>query len=238
MAGPASGARAEIPLTYCRVWDDDFGARGWKLSAYQSDPAVIASTAYTGDQIPTSVLIHDCLDHHLCGFPISGHRNEARALMQLHLRTGSDITRDYAQMVDEDLIHGRVNGERLTTFLPADLRHRLPTQAAPDRERMGTLIAEMGRERVRERLIQRFFELGREGVPRGRRRWEATGLAYERRAAVGLALQRLLEQGDGWVADLGTERARARYVIAPGHCRLHIQTADGTARVLEATVGP
>jgi hypothetical protein len=104
-----------VPISYCAEWMDGYGARGWKIDMTVDDPEIIASTSETGLHIPTSVLIHDILDHYLCGLPPSGHRNEAIALHQLALRTGADPLPDLAQMVDEDLIHGHVLGETMHT---------------------------------------------------------------------------------------------------------------------------
>jgi len=59
------------------------------------------------------VFIHDILDHFLSGFGVSGHRSEAMALIQLSKRTGSD----YEQLVTEDILNGRVNGEVLQSLL-------------------------------------------------------------------------------------------------------------------------
>ncbi len=106
----------QIPVTWRLEWDDGFGARGWKLDDSLNDPYVIAATADTGSRIATSVPVHDILDHYLCGLPLSGHRNEAIALVQLGLRTGSSPAPDFAAMVDEDLLQGRVNGESMRSF--------------------------------------------------------------------------------------------------------------------------
>ena len=55
----------QVPVTYKKVWDDGFGARGWKVNATIGDPAIIASTRETGLRINTSVFIHDILDHYM-----------------------------------------------------------------------------------------------------------------------------------------------------------------------------
>ena len=100
----------QVPVTYKKVWDDGFGARGWKVDATIGDPAIIASTRETGLRINTSVFIHDILDHFLSGFGVSGHRSEAMALIQLSKRTGSDPGSDYEQLGREDILNGIVNG--------------------------------------------------------------------------------------------------------------------------------
>ncbi len=76
----------QIQVTYKKVWDDEFGARGWKLNATIGDPEIIASTRETGQKISTSAFIHDILDHFLSGFGVSGHGSEAMALIQLSKR--------------------------------------------------------------------------------------------------------------------------------------------------------
>ncbi|MBK1716092.1 hypothetical protein [Thiocystis violacea] len=59
------------------------------IGAYLADPEIIASTRETGGVLPTSVLIHDALDHLISGFAPSGHRAEAMALAQLAERAVS-----------------------------------------------------------------------------------------------------------------------------------------------------
>lgn len=115
-----------IHATYKKIWDDEFGARGMENKCNYWDPEIIASTRETGQKIKTSVFVHDILDHFLSGFGVSGHRSEAMALMQLSKRTGFDPRPDYKQMVNEDIMNGRVNGESLVTFLPEELRSLLP----------------------------------------------------------------------------------------------------------------
>ena len=83
-------SEVRVSCLYRRTWQDGFGARGWKLAGTANDPEVIASTAATGERIPTSVFVHDILDHFLCGLGPSGHRNEAVALLQLAARTGDE----------------------------------------------------------------------------------------------------------------------------------------------------
>ncbi|BAZ95257.1 DNA-directed RNA polymerase, beta subunit [Thiohalobacter thiocyanaticus] len=211
----------DVPVTYRREWQDGFGARGWKLDIAIDDAFVIASTAYTGGNIPTSVLIHDIVDHHLCGFTLSGHRDEAMALVQLRERTGTDIRPDYSQMVDEDILQGLVNGEAPETFLPPDLARQLPEQGTPA-ERMHALRKRIGEQALRERLITRFFELGEQGRQRAEQAWRRLGLEYAQRAAIALALQRLLERADAWMLEQDIEALQGRFVITPEECRLEM----------------
>ncbi len=212
----------EIAVTYRDEWDDGFGARGWKLDDSLDDPDVIAATADTGNRIPTSVLVHDILDHYLCGLPLSGHRNEAVALIQLATRTGSSPAPDFASMVDEDLLHGRVNGESMRTFLPADLLESLPANDIDDREIIALLRQQLDEQALRERLIAHFFDLGEAGMEKVQSHWKAHGLAYHRRAAMGLALQRILEHADKEVFERMLQEVHGHFLVSDMDCTLRL----------------
>ncbi|MBI1283312.1 MAG: hypothetical protein GC183_03095 [Thiobacillus sp.] len=213
-----------VPIVYHHEWADGFGARGWKLEAAMDDPEVIAATSETGLRIPTSVLIHDILDHHLCGLPLSGHRNEAIALHQLSLRTGSDPLPDLIQMVDEDLVHGRVIGDSMRTFLPEHLRARLPGGLSGDKDIAEYLIQDLGLEGLRQALTQQMLDIGHDGASGARKRYESSGLDYARRSALGLALQALFEQVDALVVSAGWEQAQGAFSITNNGCMLHMDT--------------
>jgi hypothetical protein len=211
-----------VPCLYRRTWQDGFGARGWKLASTANDPEVIASTAATGERIPTSVLVHDILDHFLCGLGPSGHRNEAVALLQLAARTGADPTPDFAQMVDEDLLQGRVLGETFHELLPPELANTLPAGIRDGKPIVERLQAQLGAEFLRKRLIAWFFELGRAGSSEAREHYASQGLDLARRRPLGLALQRLLEQADTRVRETNLETAAGQIWITPRHCGFQI----------------
>lgn len=219
-----------VPCLYRHVWEDGFGARGWKLAIAAEDPEVIASTAATGERIPTSVFVHDILDHLLCGLGTSGHRNEAVALLQLAERTGADPTPDFAQMVDEDLLQGCALGESLLELLPSDLTAGLPAGIRDGKTLMTLLQARMGLEPLRQRLIDRFFELGRAGAPRARAHYAAQGLDVGRRGPLGLALQRLLEAADSWVRARCLETAEGAVWMTSRRCGFEIRAPRRWAR--------
>lgn len=212
-----------IPCLYRRAWKDGFGARGWKLASTAKDPEIIASTAATGERIPTSVFVHDILDHILCGLGPSGHRNEAVALLQLAARTGADPTPDFAQMVDEDLLQGHILGETLHEFLPLELVNTLPAGIGDREAIVERLQAQMGPEVLRKRLIARFFELGRAGTPRAQEHYASRGLDLDQRGALGLALQRLLQHADAWVQESDVEAAAGTVCITPERCCFEIR---------------
>lgn len=185
-----------ITLTYKQIWDDGYGARGWKLDSTLDDPEIIASTPYHGEKIATSVLIHDMLDHYLSGFGPSGHRNEAMALTQLGSRTNTDIEPDFAQMVDEDILQGNIIGEPLETFLPTTLSTILPDSLSTNADKMGFLAQKFGQKPLRLMLVERFYELGKLGIPSAIAHYRGYGLNYACCKATGIALQTLLEQID------------------------------------------
>ena len=225
-------ARAPVRLAcvYRRSWQDGFGARGWKLADAVADPEIIASTAATGERIPTSVFVHDILDHALCGLGTSGHRNEAVALLQLAERTGADPTPDIAQMVDEDLMQGRAVGEPLRSFLPPDLAALVPAGTHDDRDVIATLAAQLGAPALRQRLIARFFELGETRAAAARGCYRNHGLDHARRGASGLALQGLLAWADALAQRRGWASATATISITERSCGFAIDTPEPCAR--------
>jgi len=209
-----------IPVSYHASWPDGLGARGWKLDANRDDPEIIAATSDASGAIPTSVLVHDALDHLLCGFAPSGHRAEAMALEQLAQRTGSDPTPDYRQMAREDLLTGQVVGEPMARFIGADLRHQLPPGAADGDNRtvVNALRERLGDEALVEHLVQRMTGLGRAGRPHALLSWRVTGFSYSRRTELGLRLQRLIERMDAWIETEALTEATGEICIGPGGC--------------------
>ncbi len=217
-------AAIAIPVTYQQEWRDGFGARGWKLDVALGEPSVIAATAEHGTRIPTSVLVHDILDHHLCGFAIGGHRNEAMALMQLASRTGADPRQDYRQIVTEDLLRGHCNGESLSTFLPPRLIARVPADRKEGKAMIDHLRAEMGDEALSTLLVQRFVEIGTSVQRQVEAHWRSLGLDYQRRGAMGLALQGLLERLDADMVSAHRSQAHGRFIVANRECSAVLDT--------------
>ena len=219
----AGDGRVQVPVTYKKVWDDGFGARGWKVDATIGDPSIIASTRETGQRINTSVFIHDILDHFLSGFGVSGHRSEAMALIQLSKRTGSDPGPDYEQLVREDIFNGMVNGETLMDFLPADLLVLLPENASmTDKEKMAYLREQLGEERLIKSLVDNFFSLGNQGETHANDSWKSLGLDTTKRTDIGLALQSLLGVIDKTVEEMDVEELHGMISIDNKHVRFNI----------------
>lgn len=226
MSRRTESGHVTVPVSYRRQWQDGFGARGWKLDVSLHEPSVIAATAAHGERIPTSVLVHDILDHHLSGFAIGGHRNEAKALVQLAARTGSDPTQDYAQIIDEDLLNGHCNGESLRAFLPADLLAYLGNPVLDDRAAIQVLVEQLGREALRARLVEHFFAIGEAAQPGVERHWFQLGLDYQNRAALGLALQALLAAADAAACEADWPQAHGRFLLRDRDCTLEIDTPE------------
>jgi len=198
-----------LPVTYQKSWNDGFGARGWKLDATIGDPQIIASTRETGQQINTSVFVHDILDHFLSGFGVSGHRSEAMALIQLSKRTNADPRPDYEQMVKEDIINGRVNGESLLTFLPDQLKDLLPSNLKmTDSEIIIFLKQKISEDKLYDILVEHFFTLGKRGEEHALKSWKALGLNPAKSTQIGRALQNLLEVIDSKVEERGIEELK------------------------------
>jgi len=218
---------AMIAVTYRREWEDGFGARGWKPDGSMGDPAIIASTRETGDRIPTSVLVHDLLDHFLSGFTISGHRAEAMALVQLGHRTGTDIRGDYRQLVNEDLRFGRVNGESLASFLSTDMVNCISASMRSDGKTIiDELEARLGHEEMIEQLVDRFFVLGEKGRHHAQDSWRLLGLKQENSTEIGMALQHLLEKVDLAVEDAGVDQLRTTFTVGNETCAVEVENAE------------
>lgn len=217
--------RVPVPMTYQTEWLDGFGARGWKLDAATRDCQVIASTSYAGEKIPTSVLVHDILDHYISGFGFSGHRNEAMAVVQLGLRTRTEIRSSYVLMVEE-ILRGEVEGEGLDTFLPPSLKLHLPTENLAPREQMRHLANTLGVNELRSMLLSHFYEIGLAGVPHAIVSWRRHGLDYDRRVVIGLCLQRLLVRADAFLEGHDSQPVRGTITLSNDLCALTLESAE------------
>ncbi|WP_018141898.1 hypothetical protein [Thioalkalivibrio sp. ALJ7] len=207
-------AGVSIPAEYADAWEDGFGVRGWKLDLPGRGADVIAATPYTGERIPTSVFVHDIVDHHLCGFALSGYTDEAGALIQLAERTGSDPVPDFVQIIDEDLLPGAFESGDWRELLPVSLVTAV--EAAPGtRAGMAQLRAQWGDGVLRALWLAGFVATGWGRAAAARAAWERHGLAYAKRAATARALQRLFEQVDARVREQGWSRASGVFRVTP-----------------------
>ncbi len=209
---PADRGPVIVPAMFNEQWQDGLGARGWKLDVPGAGADVIAATPYAGERIPTSVFVHDLVDHHLCGFRLSGYLDEAGALIQLAQRTGSDPMPDFRQIVDEDLLTGAVEGPDWKDLLPASLAAEIAPATGAE-----AAIREL-RRRLGDGLLRALFTAGfvREGWRRrdaARAAWTAHGLDYAARPRIALALQALFEWMDSRVQDCGWAQARGDFCI-------------------------
>lgn len=209
---PSSATPVVVPALYAEQWEDGFGARGWKLDVPGLGEDVIAATPYTGQRIPTSVFVHDLVDHHLCGFRLSGYLDEAGALVQLAERTGSDPVGDFQQIIDEDLLSGLVAGSDWKVLLPAPLAAQIDPSADPK------VTLQDLRRKLGDGLLRALFTAGfvHEGWLRreaARTAWTAHGLDYAARARIALALQELFEWMDAQVQSHAWPRARGAFSI-------------------------
>lgn len=232
-----------IPVSYRDEWQDGLGARGWKMDCAIGDPVLIATTAYSGEKVSTSVLIHDMLDHFVSGFGLSGHRNEAKATMQLSLRTGTEIASSYAQLA-EDIIVSGINGETLAQFLPPALRTLLPAEFGTDLERSAALVRRLGRTTVKAALIEQLWTCGNLGRAEAMTSWQRYGLDYARRRAIGLCLQQLLECAEHHVNTVSITTAQGRFIIGNAAYAVTLaaqanSTTDFSARInVDSTTHP
>jgi hypothetical protein len=145
------------------------------------------------------------------------------ALPQSAACTGADPAPDFARLVNEDLVQGRVVGESFHCF-PLELAAMRPAAIRDPVDIVAWLRVQLGSEVLRERLIARFFELGRADNPKARERYASHGLDLGHRGHLGLALQRLLEQGDRWVQETSLEAAAGEICMA--HRRRDFEILD------------
>ncbi len=205
-----------VTAVYADCWDDGFGVRGWKLDVPGTGPDVIAATPYTGERVPTSVFVHDLVDHHLCGFRLSRYLDEAGALIQLAQRTGSDPVADFQRIIDEDLLPGAFAGPDWKALLPASLAAELDARGG-EKAAFQILRREYGDGLLRALFTAGFVQQGWSRRDAARTTWTALGLDYEARPRIALALQELFRWMDTQVREREWPNARGQFSIA-NHC--------------------
>lgn len=229
------GGAVTFGATYRREWNDGFGARGWKLDDSLDDPRVIAVTAYTGPAVPTSVFVHDILDHRISGFGVSGVQNELCAIMQLVLRTGADARKSFDPIVG-DLLKGRIEGGNDEAVLPGEWVAMSPPEAGSLAQRMAFLTARLGVDCVRLRLLIHFYDIGLHSIPDAITSWSRSGLDYTKRDGIGLSLQRLLELADVLLLKAPVEAAHGVFSMSNARCQLRLCAGRELDQVLEQAV--
>lgn len=117
-------------MSYRDEWVDGFGARGWKLDSALGYPDMIAATSYPGLKSPTSVPVHDVLDHWLPGFGYDPW-DEAKATLQHVLRNALDIDASYAQLA-RDILSGTAQSDTGAVAKTMEQLYLAGTAAMPD----------------------------------------------------------------------------------------------------------
>ena len=187
-----------MKVIYREKWDDEYAAKGWKLEEAMGDAEIIAVTPWHPENIATSVFVHDVLDHYISGFDLSGHRAEAGALFQLGLRTGTDIDPDIEEMIELDILQGRVYGESLDSFLPDELDYY--RELSDPHERMLGIRKLFGDNYVKMMLKVHYYNIGKAGHEKAQLNWKKAGLDYKKRKETGEMLQQLFERMDEFVS--------------------------------------
>ncbi len=212
-----------VPVTYRSEWNDGFGAQGWKLDCALDDRKVIACTSYSGGGSPTSVLVHDVLDHYISGFPLSGYDHEAMATAMHGLRNGIEVTSSFKWMVDEILNDPDLE-DSLLPFLPPNMAGVILNEPLSGKAQRQRLLEHIDIEQLRESLLAGFFRVGLEGVPKAIQQWQAHGLGFANMRAIGFSLQRLLQRADAYVGEQNISYAKAQFGLSNEQCYLHIDT--------------
>lgn len=212
----------QFDLIFRSEWQDGYGAQGWKLVMAMADPEVIACTAYTGSKTPTSVLVHDMLDHLVSGFRLSGYADEARATAMHGLRNGIEVRSSYEWMADE-ILRQPPSMNQLADLLPASTGDLIPAQAAPH-EAVALLLDRHGAAEIRRHVVEALFRVGLSGIPIALSNWRERRLDFGSMHAIGLCLQALLVEAQGMVTDWAAEAARGRVFIGNDACEFHVAT--------------
>lgn len=205
-----------MKAVYKQTWDDEYTAEGWKLEEGIGDPEIIAVTPWHPANIPTSVFVHDVLDHRISGFKLSGHRHEAGALFQLGIRTGVSVEPDISEMIELDILHGRVHGESLHEFLPPELDYF--GEITDPLLRMTKIRQHLGDNHVRHFLKCFYYEIGKNYQEYVEKNWETAGLDYRKKTEIGGRLQELFERLHSLVRSNGIKHAMADITIDNESC--------------------
>lgn len=213
-----------LDVTYHSECQDGYRAQGWKLNLAMDDPAVIACTAYTGNKTPTSVLVHDILDHLISGFWLSGYINEARATAMHGLRNGIKIRSSYEWMVNEILSTNNLK-EPISGLLPANISTSIPALTAPDKT-LELLLKNNHPADIRRHLMEGFFRTGLSGIPIAVSNWRTQCLDFGKMYSIGLCLQALLAEAQDIVVDWASETAKGQFFVGNEVCKFAVETDE------------
>lgn len=214
----------QIGLTYRSEWHDGFGAQGWKLNVAMDDPKVIACTAYTGTKSPTSVLVHDILDHLVSGFWFSGFKNEARATAIHGLRNGIEVRSSYESMTD-DILSAEGATDEIMDLLPTSITDSIPEQK-PLIEMIATIRENFDLAEVRSEIIEGFFRIGLSGIPVAISNWQEKHLDFEKIHSIGLCLQALLVEVQDIIKRWAVEFAYGQVTVNNETCEFLVSADD------------
>lgn len=214
----------QVEVVFQEYWNDGFGARGWKLASAISDPRVVASTAHVGLISPTCVLVHDIMDHYLCGLQIGGHRSEVVATMLHAMRNDLPVRKSINMMVDE-LCAVAYCGETLAEYIPEDMLGSMPSNT-PSEQMSAVLTAGLERNRMRERLVDHYYALGLAGLTAALVHYEGLGLSLAKRYEVGIRLQKLFENAESHILRRDCDRTSGVLEVADNKCGLLLREID------------
>lgn len=214
----------QFDVTYHSEWQDGYGAQGWKLNVTMDDPDVIACTPYPGNKTPTSVLVHDILDHLVSGFGLSGFANEARATAMHGIRNGIEVRSSYEWMADE-ILSTKLLKVDITDFLPASIMDSIPTPSTPDKT-MALLLENNDRADIRNRLVEGFFRVGLSGIPIAISNWQNQRLDFNRMYSIGVCLQALFIEAQDIIANWAVETAKGQILVGNEVCEFAVGTND------------
>lgn len=222
-----------VPLVYRTDWDDGFYARGWKIEGEMRRGAVIASTSTISGASPTSVPVHDILDHWVSGFSCHEWIGEAKAIVMHGLRNGIDVRRSLQAMAQEMAQGGyslRGGEEPLSAGGSVDADCPARASLRGERKRRSAAVEESFTTRVNV-LTMALHRRGLEGVGEAVQRWRWHGLEFGRMELIGRALQELLNAAECRLAKSKAHEAKGVVTITNQECCMTLIAGDEVDRL-------
>ena len=182
-------------------------------------PTFPSSTAI-GPASPTSVPIHDVLDHWVCGFGWRTYSDEAKATVMHGLRNGIDVRKSF-ELLAEDLIADQNPLEPIELF---NLYRGLLLGGAlnPSREAFNRVICQMGHEKAIASTSMSLHRIGLEGIHEAQRQWQKLGLNLSLMGHIGLALQELLKEAESIIVANKHDFIDATLGIQISNCTIEV----------------